>query len=163
MILPHDNQQDTGEKRKRWRWAIKSKCQRLRCGEPVNGFLQVKELDVEEQPLNLPALKGRSETGNGKTACLEAQIKLTKEVPMGMLYKRGAAFWIKYYLNGRPIRASTRTPKQKEAERFLKDREDRIVMGMPALPKLERIWFADVADALTEHYRITCTRRHKDM
>ncbi len=105
-ILPHDNQQDTGERRKRWQWAIKPNCQRFRCGEPVNGFLQVKELDVEEQPLNLPALKGRSETGNGKTACLEAQIKLTKQVPMGMLYKRGAVFWIKYYLNDRPIRES---------------------------------------------------------
>lgn len=42
---------------------------------------------------------------------------------MGMLYKRGKVFWIKYYSAGRPIRESTGTTKQKEAERFSKDRE----------------------------------------
>ena len=26
---------------------------------------------------------------------------------MGMLYRRGTVFWMKYYVNGRPIREST--------------------------------------------------------
>ena len=34
---------------------------------------------------------------------------------MGMLYKRGEIFWIKYYSSGKPIRESTGTTKQKEA------------------------------------------------
>ena len=45
---------------------------------------------------------------------------------MGMIYKRGQMFWIKYYSGGRPIRESAGTTKQKEAERFLKEREGRV-------------------------------------
>ena len=48
---------------------------------------------------------------------------------MGMIYKRGKGFWIKYYSGGKPIRESTGTSKQKEAERFLKDREGRVAIG----------------------------------
>jgi hypothetical protein len=37
-----------------------------------------------------------------------------------MIYKRGEVFWIKYYSGGRPIRESTNTKKQKEAEQLQK-------------------------------------------
>ncbi|HSQ50546.1 MAG TPA: hypothetical protein VLL94_04685, partial [Nitrospiraceae bacterium] len=57
---------------------------------------------------------------------------------MGMLYKRGEVFWIKYYSSGKPIRESTRTTKQKEAERILKDRDGRVAMGAPILPKVHK-------------------------
>lgn len=53
---------------------------------------------------------------------------------MGMIYKRGEIFWIKYYCAGRPIRESTGTTKQKEAERFLKNREGRSAAGLQPLP-----------------------------
>ena len=42
---------------------------------------------------------------------------------MGMIYKRGEVFWVKYYSGGKPIRESTDSKRQKEAERFLKGRE----------------------------------------
>jgi len=48
---------------------------------------------------------------------------------MGMNYKRGKVLWSKYYSGGKPIRESTGTAKQKEAERFLKDREGRMAMA----------------------------------
>lgn len=82
---------------------------------------------------------------------------------MGMIYKRGQMFWIKYYSGGKPIRESTGTMKQKEAERFLKDREGRVAIGAPALPRLERLRFGEAADALTEHYRVTGSRQLKDV
>ncbi len=82
---------------------------------------------------------------------------------MGMLYKRGNVFWIKYYSGGRPIRESAGTTKQKEAERFLKDREGRVAMGAPALPKIERVRFAEIADALVQHYRVTGSRDLRDV
>ena len=44
---------------------------------------------------------------------------------MGMTYKRGEVFWVKYYVGGKPIRESADRKNQKEAERFLKDREGR--------------------------------------
>ncbi len=82
---------------------------------------------------------------------------------MGMLYKRGNVFWVKYYVNGRPVYESTKTGKQKEADRFLKDREGRVVMGAPALPRLERLRFAETAEALLEHYRVTGSRNLRDV
>ena len=41
---------------------------------------------------------------------------------MGMLYRRGTVFWVKYYVNGRPVRESTDKEKRKDAEGFLKER-----------------------------------------
>jgi len=82
---------------------------------------------------------------------------------MGMLYKRGNVYWIKYYVNGRPVRESTRTTKQREAERYLKDREGRAVMGAPALPKIERICFSEIADALVADYTASGKRDLKDV
>jgi integrase len=82
---------------------------------------------------------------------------------MGMLYKRGKVFWIKYYSAGRPIRESTGTTKQKEAERFLKDREGRVAIGAPALPKIERVQFSEIADALVQDYMISGKRDLRDV
>src|ERR1043165_1906323 len=80
-----------------------------------------------------------------------------------MIYKRGEVFWIKYYSGGKPIRESTGTTKQKQAERFLKDHEGRVAIGAPALPRLERIRFGEIADALLEHYQVTGNRQLKDV
>ena len=82
---------------------------------------------------------------------------------MGMIYKRGKVFWVKYYCGGKPIWESTGTAKQKQAERFLKDREGRVAIGAPALPRLERIRFAEIAEALIEHYRVTGDRQLRDV
>lgn len=82
---------------------------------------------------------------------------------MGMIYKRGEVYWIKYYSAGKPIRESTRTSKQKEAERFLKDREGRVAIGAPVLPRNERIRFEEIALALREYYQITGDRQLRDV
>jgi len=39
---------------------------------------------------------------------------------MGHLYQRGRIWWVKYYVNGRPIRESTGTADARKADRFLK-------------------------------------------
>lgn len=70
---------------------------------------------------------------------------------MGMIYKHGRFLWIKYYSNRKPIRENTHTLKQKEAERFLKDREGRVAVGAPIPPRIDRILFSDAAKALREH------------
>ncbi len=81
---------------------------------------------------------------------------------MGMLYRRGAVWWAKYYVNGRPIRESTRTDKQKEAERFLKDREGRAATGQPVLPRADRIRYDEVAEDLRRHYETSGERDLKE-
>jgi integrase len=82
---------------------------------------------------------------------------------MGMLYNRDDIFWIKYYSGGKPISESTGTTKQKQAERFLKDREGRVAIGAPALPRLERIRFTEIDDALIEHYQGMGDRQLRDV
>jgi integrase len=77
---------------------------------------------------------------------------------MGMLYKRGEVYWIKYYSAGKPIRESTRTTKQKEAERFLKHREGRSAAGLQPLPRADRITYDELATDLRLHYETTGTR-----
>ena len=77
---------------------------------------------------------------------------------MGMLYKRGEVFWIKYYTGGNPIRESTGTGKQKLAERFLKDREGRAAMGAPALPHVERVRAEELLTDLKAQYQTTGQR-----
>ena len=77
---------------------------------------------------------------------------------MGMLYRRGSVWWVKYYVNGRPIRESTGTDKEKQAERFLKDREGRAVTGQPVLPRADRIRYDEIADDLRRHYEISGER-----
>jgi integrase len=81
---------------------------------------------------------------------------------MGMLYKRGEMFWIKYYSSGKPIRESTGTTKQKEAELFLKNREGRSAAGLQPLPRVDRITYDELARDLRLHYETTGTRGLKE-
>ena len=77
---------------------------------------------------------------------------------MGMLYQRGEIYWVKYYLNGRPIRESTKTKKEAEAKRFLKEREGRVATGQPILPRADRIRYEEIASDLRDHYQTTGER-----
>jgi hypothetical protein len=36
---------------------------------------------------------------------------------MGMIYKRGKTYWIKYYLNGKPYYESSKSRKETKARR----------------------------------------------
>ena len=48
---------------------------------------------------------------------------------MGMIYKRGKTWWIKYYRNGKPYRESSKSHKEADAKRLLKRREGEISQG----------------------------------
>ncbi len=52
-----------------------------------------------------------------------------------------------YCIQGKPIRDNTHTSKQKEATRFLKDRESWAVMEQPILPKVPRICVEELIDS----------------
>ncbi len=77
---------------------------------------------------------------------------------MGQLYQRGRIWWAKYYVNGRPVRESTGSEKEKEAARFLKQREGRAAAGLPMLPRADRVRYDEAAENLREHYRTTGSR-----
>jgi len=81
---------------------------------------------------------------------------------MGYLYKQksrdgtpGRVWWVKYYVNGRPVRESTGTEKEAEAKRFLKLREGAAATGAPITPRVDRILYDEVAADLRAHYQAT--------
>src|SRR5215470_10181653 len=77
---------------------------------------------------------------------------------MGALYKRGTIWWIKYYANGRPVRESTGTDKEKEAERILKQKEGRVAAGLPVLPRVDRITYDEAKQDLLQYYAASGSR-----
>src|SRR3990170_8600789 len=81
-----------------------------------------------------------------------------KGEPMGMIYKRGAVWWVKYYRNGRSMRESTGSPKESDAKRLLKVREGDIERGLPVNPKLNRIRFEEAAEDLKTEYAVNGRR-----
>jgi integrase len=82
-----------------------------------------------------------------------------KEEPrMGMTYKRGTVWWVKYYRNGRPIRESSHSSKESDAINLLKLREGDIAHGLPVNPKLNRIRFDETAEDLKTEYTVNGRR-----
>jgi len=77
---------------------------------------------------------------------------------MGMMYKRGAVWWVKYYRNGRALRESTGSTKESDAKRLLKIREGDIERGLPVNPKLNRIRFDEAAKDLKTEYAVNGRR-----
>src|SRR5262249_40187667 len=76
--------------------------------------------------------------------------------------KPSAIFWIKYYVNGRAIRESTRTTDREEAKRILKTREGAAAAGQPILPRVDRIRYEEVEEDLRTHYKTTGRRNLKE-
>lgn len=73
---------------------------------------------------------------------------------MGLIYKRGEIFWIKYYRHGKPFYESTRSNKETDAKKRLKLREGQIEEGkFPGL-RVEKITFDELAADLVNDYTI---------
>lgn len=64
---------------------------------------------------------------------------------VGMIYKRGKTYWIKYYRNGKPYRESTRSHKETDAKRLLKRREGEISEGKLPGIYFDRVRFDELA------------------
>ena len=84
---------------------------------------------------------------------------------MGSLYRPklksgrpSTIWWVKYYVNGRPVRESTGMEKETAARRFLKEREGRVATGQPVLPRADKIRYQDTASDLRAYYRTTGRR-----
>jgi len=77
---------------------------------------------------------------------------------MGMIYKRGETYWLKYYRSGKPYRESAHSDNKKHAERLLKIREGQIAENkFPGL-KAERILFDELAKDLVIDYKMNARK-----
>ena len=66
--------------------------------------------------------------------------------------KESQVWWIKYYVNGRPVRESTETRKETEARRKLRIKEGDAAKGAPVYPKVEKVRFRELTDAVIVDY-----------
>jgi integrase len=73
---------------------------------------------------------------------------------MGMIYKRGKTYWIKYYRNGKPYYESSRSRKETNAKRLLKRREGEISQGKLPGIYFDRVRFDELVDDLLTDYRV---------
>jgi integrase len=82
----------------------------------------------------------------------------------GCIYQmRGSRFfWIKYYVNGRPVCESSGTDKEDAALRVLRSRLARVDGGLPVLPRVDRIRYDEVATDLRTHYKTSGRRDIKE-
>jgi integrase len=98
---------------------------------------------------------------------------------MGMIYRRKkrdpttgelrefGPYWMKYYIEGRPIHGSTKTSDRSQAKNILKQREGEAASGQYQGPKIDRIKFENLAMLVEQDYKLnrrkTSTRVTKIM
>jgi rubrerythrin len=73
---------------------------------------------------------------------------------MGMMYKRGNVWWIKYYRNGKSFRESSGTTKKMVAKKLLERREGEIAQGKAPGVLFEKVRFDELADEFITDYRV---------
>ena len=81
-------------------------------------------------------------------------MKKSLNLGMGMIYKRGNVWWIKYYRNGKPYRESSGSTKKMVAKKFLDRREGDIAQGKTPGIQFEKVTFDELADGFLADYRI---------
>jgi integrase len=70
---------------------------------------------------------------------------------LGSVYQRGATWWIKFYVNGKPIRQSSESERQADAVRLLKRRLEELAGGR-FVPNADKVTFADLWTMLEDDY-----------
>ncbi|PQP35117.1 site-specific integrase, partial [Desulfobacteraceae bacterium SEEP-SAG9] len=73
---------------------------------------------------------------------------------MGMIYKRGKVYWVKYYRNGKSFRESSGSNKKMVAKRLLDRREGEIAQGKMPGVQFDKITFDQLAEDFLRDYRI---------
>jgi integrase len=71
----------------------------------------------------------------------------------GHIYKRGSIYWIKYYRGGKPYYESTKSSREADAKRLLRQRLGQIAEGRFFGLRPERVRFEDLAQDFINDYR----------
>ena len=77
---------------------------------------------------------------------------------MGMIYKRGRFYWLKYYRNGKPYYESSRSTKEADAKRLLKLREGEISQGKLPGVYFDKVRFEELAQDFLNDYIINAKK-----
>ena len=74
----------------------------------------------------------------------------------------GKVWWVKYYVNGKPVQESTKATGIRKAEAFLKRHEGNAANGQPILPRVDLIRFEEAAKDLRTYYKTTGRRNLRE-
>jgi len=72
---------------------------------------------------------------------------------MGMLYRRGRIWWVKYYRKGKCFRESSKSQRRSDGKRLLRKREGEITTGVFLGLETERVRFEELAQDLLNEYQ----------
>jgi integrase len=72
---------------------------------------------------------------------------------MGMLYRRGSIWWVKYYRRGECFRESSKSQSRLDGKRLLQKREGEISTGVFGGLETERVCFEELAQDLLNEYQ----------
>jgi len=81
----------------------------------------------------------------------------------GSIYKRGKTWWLKYYVNGKPVYESAKTKDRAEGRRVLAKRLGELAEGRYVGHSAERVTFDELADDLVRDYQQKEHRSIKDL
>jgi len=73
---------------------------------------------------------------------------------MGLIYKRGNIFWVKYYRHGKPFYETSKSDKVGTAKSLLKQREGEIESGTFSGLRVKKILFDELAQDLINDYKM---------
>jgi integrase len=82
---------------------------------------------------------------------------------MGTLYRpryrdrhgvvqESAVWWIRYRQHGQTVRESTETTSEKQAKQRLREREGRVALNIPVVPRADRLTLAEAAELIRQDY-----------
>jgi integrase len=128
-------------------------------GEKVKGFTFSDAVKTAIETGDTSDLKAISEIANQRLAALKAhrateQTKARRKRGDGGTYQRGRVWWIFYTHNGKKIWESSRSGKEPDAQKLLKNRMGEIVTGNFLGTDAERVTVAELADDVVNDYRI---------
>ncbi len=89
----------------------------------------------------------------GETVAGGAESKPRRERGTGRVWQIGRIWYIQYYVRGRQIRESSHSEKKGVAERFLRRRLAESAAGQLPGPRVERIKYEEIRDALYADYK----------
>ena len=75
-----------------------------------------------------------------------------KQRGLGMIFQRGAIWWVQYYFRGKRYRETSGSTAQKDAVRLLRARQAEMGQGRLRGPELEKTTFADLVQMMRDEY-----------
>jgi hypothetical protein len=67
--------------------------------------------------------------------------------------QQSTVWWVRYRQHGKTIRQSTETTSESKARRFLQEREGKVALNIPVIPKADKLTLGEGADLIRQDYK----------